>query len=216
MENKPTRAQALESFFERGRPQSFRRGEVLVNPYDYSSSAYYIESGYVKVYSQARNGIQNLLCILSRGDLLPLPGAFGLYKVESFYVAMSQVVVRRLPSNLLLRATERDTELMRALMWQMYETLMNYSNRVNTLDLRGLDERVASFLVLLAERFGVQHGDATLLDIPITHQEISDAVATTRESVSRTLSAMAKQGIIEQRNRLIVITDIKRLHAILD
>ena len=46
------------------------------------------------------------------------------------------------------------------------------------------------------------------------HTEIASQVSTYREQVTRELSALAKQGLVERAGRALVIPDIARLEKI--
>lgn len=207
---------ALSLFFERGKLTTFERGEAIVTPYSLNRTAFIIESGFVKVYAPSKAGRNNLLCILGRGDMLPMPGVFGVYTIESYYEAMNSVKTRAVPAKVLLDAAQQNNNLLWAVLWRTYGILMEYSNRVNTLDLRTQTERLASFLILLKQRFGIERTSGYILDVPITHVEIAEAISSTRETVSRLLGKLTREGIIEQRNHLIVVRDPARLERILE
>jgi CRP/FNR family transcriptional regulator len=55
-------------------------------------------------------------------------------------------------------------------------------------------EKVASFLMLMAERQGCEDGDA--VEVPMTRADIADYLGLTIETVSRTLSRLKQEGLI--------------------
>jgi CRP-like cAMP-binding protein len=55
-------------------------------------------------------------------------------------------------------------------------------------------EKVASFLMLMAERQGCEDGDA--VEVPMTRADIADYLGLTIETVSRTLSRLRQEGLI--------------------
>jgi CRP-like cAMP-binding protein len=50
-----------------------------------------------------------------------------------------------------------------------------------------------------------------IIDLKITHQEIAEMVGTSRETVTRTLARLQKNGIIQMENRRIVLLDPRAL-----
>jgi CRP-like cAMP-binding protein len=61
-----------------------------------------------------------------------------------------------------------------------------------------LADRLLGLLSLLAEQFGLAHGQGTLIDLRITHQQLASAVGAARTTVTRLLGEL-------RRRRLIVI-----------
>ena len=70
---------------------------------------------------------------------------------------------------------------------------------------REVSTRLATLLLNLGERFGERDGTGTLIDVRLTHQDLANMIASTREAVSKVMSELQRDGIIESRNRRIVI-----------
>jgi len=66
-------------------------------------------------------------------------------------------------------------------------------DHVLTLGRRSASERLANFLIGLAKR--LERGDA--FDLPMTRQDIADYLGLTIETVSRTMTQLQGQGLIE-------------------
>ena len=65
--------------------------------------------------------------------------------------------------------------------------------------------RVAKLILRLSARYGTRVGKEIFLNIPLTHQEIADMVGTSRQTVTTTLSALKRQGVLSIDNRRIHI-----------
>ena len=76
--------------------------------------------------------------------------------------------------------------------------------------------RLAAFLIQMCERFGMrQSGGGTLLDLPITHQQIADAIGSTRETVTITLGEFKNmRRLIKFDGRRIFIVDQNGLRTL--
>jgi CRP/FNR family transcriptional regulator len=59
----------------------------------------------------------------------------------------------------------------------------------------------------LAERFGEGDESETILGVRLTHQELANMIASTREAVSKVMSEFQREGSIEAHNRRIVLVD---------
>jgi CRP/FNR family transcriptional regulator len=67
--------------------------------------------------------------------------------------------------------------------------------------------RLATLLVNLSERFGDDDHADVLIGVRLTHQDLANMVASTREAVSKVMSEFQRDGLIETRNRRIAILD---------
>ncbi|MEL7256332.1 MAG: Crp/Fnr family transcriptional regulator [Pseudomonadota bacterium] len=77
-------------------------------------------------------------------------------------------------------------------------------------------EKIASFLSILARRNATlnlsQTTGALMFDLPLTREAMADYLGLTLETVSRQISALKKDGVIElQGKRLVKVPDFDRL-----
>jgi CRP-like cAMP-binding protein len=70
---------------------------------------------------------------------------------------------------------------------------------------REVSARLTTLLLSLGERFGETNGFGTLLGVRLTHQDLANMVASTREAVSKVMSEFQREGAIEVENRKIVL-----------
>ena len=76
---------------------------------------------------------------------------------------------------------------------------------------REVSTRLATLLINLGERFGSGNGSGVMLDLRLTHQDLANMIASTREAVSKVMSEFQRDGYIEVKNRKIVIHDQRSL-----
>jgi CRP-like cAMP-binding protein len=62
-----------------------------------------------------------------------------------------------------------------------------------------LDERLQLLMWEVADRYGRVHRDGVHIDLPLTHELISQLAGARRPSVSSALSRLAGQGLVERR-----------------
>lgn len=65
------------------------------------------------------------------------------------------------------------------------------------LGLRRIEDRVRGFLELLAHDYGQPCDQGLRLDLRLTHQEIANALSTTRVTVTRALGSLREQGWLQ-------------------
>jgi len=90
-----------------------------------------------------------------------------------------------------------------------------HSERVMTLSYRTARERISSFLLATAKRFGTERDGITEIIAPFRQTDIASSVNTTRETTSRELNILRKKGLITSAHGHIGIIDIEGLESLL-
>ena len=216
----PTRKtddESIVAHFSDGSLMSFSKNEALIHAYEEPQGVYLIKSGFVKAYSISPTSSENLLLVHQAGDFIPLPWALdGAHTTGLRYEAMTDVKVLRASKDRLRLALGRNPWLSQQIMNQAVNMLSLYTQRIQTLEYRSARGRVISEMIHLAERFGKLQDGETLIDAPITHQDISDSINMTRETASRALELLFEEGLMGQKEHFFTIKDMHKLQAVLD
>jgi len=91
------------------------------------------------------------------------------------------------------------------LFFSFTERLRQSDEVIESLLHREVSVRLATLLLNLSDRFGEDNGAGTVLDVHLTHQDLANMIASTREAVSKVMSEFQREGYIETRNRKIII-----------
>jgi CRP-like cAMP-binding protein len=86
-------------------------------------------------------------------------------------------------------------------------------DRIESLLFRNVEGRLAEFLVRAADRWGVPSPKGTLIAAPLTHLEIAQSIGSTRETVTLTLGALRREGLLDVAGRRLVVRDREALAA---
>lgn len=101
----------------------------------------------------------------------------------------------------LFQALAKDTEAAGALFATTLSALDRSRERSILLGRKTAQERIASFLLDMAERTGTPKGDIVLLSLPMTRREIADSLGLTIETVSRRFTELREQRVIDTAGR---------------
>jgi CRP/FNR family transcriptional regulator len=91
------------------------------------------------------------------------------------------------------------------------ERLRQSDEVIESLLHREVSTRLATLILNLSERFGGGNGVGTTLDMRLTHQDLANMIASTREAVSKVMSEFQRDGTIEVQNRKIVLVNKEAL-----
>jgi CRP/FNR family transcriptional regulator, global nitrogen regulator len=145
--------------------------------------------------------------------LLKDSGIFGkLSLVEGrwqdvFAEAVTDVRVAGVQKATLTEIIKRRPEFAMKLFSAFSERLRQSDEVIESLLHREVSARLATLLLNLVERFGEEDGSRTILGVRLTHQELANMIASTREAVSKVMSEFQRDGSIEVQNRRIVFVN---------
>ncbi|WP_312414472.1 helix-turn-helix domain-containing protein, partial [Shinella sp.] len=81
-----------------------------------------------------------------------------------------------------------------------------------TLGRKTAQEKVASFLYLIATHVDPENIETTVFDLPLSRADIADFLGLTIETVSRQFTKLRKENVIRiENNRHVSVPDMERL-----
>ena len=181
-------------------------GEVIVCQGDAVSSLFLVTAGAVRLSSVTASGREIVVGLLCRGDLFgesALLGDPSLVRAQ----AVGPTTILALPIASLRATLERipatAEELLRLIAARLHRTSAALEDAMAA----DLPTRVVGRLRELADDHGVPGPSGVRLRVPLTQDELARMVGASRESVNRTVGALAARGVVRSGGGRIVITD---------
>ena len=171
-----------------GAPMPFARNVEIYGEDEPAEYLYKVISGAVRTYRVLHDGRRQIGAFLLPGDMFGLE-AGPTHGTSAEAVANSVVLV--IKRSAVLALAERDPEAARQLWTLTAQELARAQNHMVLL-VRNAQERIASFLLEMAER--VSGGDS--VELPMSRQDIADYLGLTIETVSRTLTQLEAEAAI--------------------
>lgn len=197
-----------------GTTVTFARNETLFNEGDSAKYAYRLVSGAVRLCKLLADGRRQITEFYLEGDMF---GFLDLDDYDFSAEAVTNVVVVRYARSLLKQLEERDGSLQRELTSMLHQRLARTNALLVMLGRQRVKERIASFLIQMAERLEGRGLDTACIDLPMGRQDIADYLGLTIETVCRALSELKRAGVIGvPTTHQIVVNDIDTLRAIID
>jgi CRP-like cAMP-binding protein len=165
--------------------RSFKAGKQI--PLD-TKSVWIIYSGYVQVSTLQASGDESVL-----GFLCPLmPLSLRLSFLETYEAtALTDVELLQLSQD----DINRSPELLHEIYLQTIRCLRQAEALLWIAGKRAMIDRLRGFLDLLAHEFGQSTTDGVRIDFRLRHQQIANAVGTTRVTATRFLRELREQGV---------------------
>lgn len=183
-----------------GRPRILARNEVLVRNSEEPGVVGFVVSGVLRMEKTLIDGQRQIVGLLVAGDLFGrvFDGAF-LFSVE----AATDCEVCVFPKARFETLLENAPELERLVLLNLLDELDSAREWLGLLANHRTIDKVAGFLVFLHRRWAHltetarQPEDGTLLDLPISRQDLAEVLGTRTEGVSRAVHALQDRNLIE-------------------
>jgi CRP/FNR family transcriptional regulator, cyclic AMP receptor protein len=205
----------IDLFRKHGKQLTYAKGEFIIRPGDVPSGVFFIESGLVKAYDITKYGEENLLIIRKSGEIFPLIWAITGQERHVIYESLSPTVVWQLKREKFTKLTREYPSVTYSLLSMTVEMYRIHSERIINLEYRSVRERLISFLLTMAQRFGKRSNGGMLIKVPLRHQDIASAINSSRETTSREMVALERKGLLTNEQTYITLKDIKKLRSFL-
>lgn len=191
------------------RKRTLQRGEFLYRRGDPFTGVLAIKAGTAKIVVSDSQGNEHILGILLPGELLGFD-ALSTDRHSCSAVALETLSFCQLPADKLEVLCQSVPSLMRELFRHAGEKL-NDESRQLILNKRPAEERLASFLISLSDRYRNRGFSPVEFTLSLTRQEIGNHLGLALETVSRLLKQFQRLGLIEVDHKKIRISDVERL-----
>lgn len=208
-------AEFIHLFEKLGRRQTFRKGDYIIHAGETPPGIFYICEGLVKAYDITHYNEENLLIIRKEDEIFPLIWAITGQEREVIYQALAPTTTYMISRKVFIEYIEAHPEAMAPLLDMTLEMYRLHSERILNLEYRTVRERLASFLLTMAERFGRPTANGLLIDAPLRHQDIASSINATRETASRELAALERKGLITNERSVITLSDVAGIKKLL-
>ena len=207
---------ALVATFRQGSKLKYNKSEYIIRPGDTPSGVFYIETGLVKAYDVTKYGEENLLIVRKNGEIFPLIWGVTGQERSIIYQALVPTEVWRISRKLFSEYLNNPATPLAPILNMTIEMYRSHSERIINLGYRSVRERLISFLLTLAQRFGKPHEDGGIIvDVPLRQQDVASSINASRETTSRELSALEKKGLLFTHTHYIILKDMEKLRSFL-
>jgi CRP-like cAMP-binding protein len=190
----------------------FGRNETIFSEGDEVTHSYKVVSGVIRLCKHMADGRRQIADFVQPGDFCGLMST-GEYRFTA--EAVGEVVVVAYPQRQVESLGDKVPGVRKWMMGFLTQSLMGMQDHLVMLGRQTAKERVASFLLMLAERSGADVGDT--IDLPMNRQDIADYLGLTIETVCRVLSDLKRSAVIDLPSlHEAALADLDALHDIAD
>lgn len=188
---------------------SFQRKQTLYHSGDAAQSVFRVRDGLVRITRMTPEGRVLTVRHVMPGDFFG-EEAFMHGNREEIAEALTNAQIEAINPEMI---NHGDLMTITQSLSKQMQRLMDYEYHLQTGDLR---QRVARYLINLSETPLCADDKAGRQVISATHELIAEGTASTRESVSKIITELRSEGLIESGYRSITLVDPLELQTIAD
>ena len=205
--------EVLEALARGARVAEFEGGAPVFCQDDAASQFYVVMRGQVKITRSTAVGREQTLYIVEPGEPFCFCTLFGQLRQPVNATALKKAEIVIIEGGVVERTAHNNPTFLLNILEVLNNRLMNSMRMIEDLALRGIPQRLASFL-LHSARLGGEGEGAVRLSVP--KHEVARILGTTPETLSRVFTKMSADELIEVRQRTIRILDADGLAVLAD
>ncbi|MEV8466922.1 Crp/Fnr family transcriptional regulator [Fluviibacterium sp. DFM31] len=188
-----------------------KKGEGVFFQGDPHIGVWVIESGRIRTYYTGPSGREITLAYWTPGHFVGGPEVFGRGRHVWSADALEDCELLFLSGMSLRTLVTEIPEVALAVIDGLIAKGKCYSALIQMLGTRSVAERLRQLLVILADTYGRQEKDVTIIDRSITYEQLATMVGATRQWVTQSLDKLNDEGVLSVTRREIRIYDLEAL-----
>ncbi|WGG51378.1 Crp/Fnr family transcriptional regulator [Rugamonas sp. DEMB1] len=173
----------------------------------------FLLSGQLQVIDVTEDGRAIGLRMLAPGDFFGEIAVINGSQRTASVVAMSAVLVAFLPAPAALHLFSHSPSVASQMLRHLAAKIQRDSEFRSLLSINNTSRRLYTFLVQMKT---TQPGQPDVVENLPTHQDIANMINTSRETVTRALTALTAQGIVQKDTHRLLIVDPQALQKLVE
>jgi CRP-like cAMP-binding protein len=199
-------AEALKALARDATLRPLNRGATIVAQGGRLDAAILVVRGKIRAVCRAVNGREISVEMFRAGDLIADGALAPETPLANDWEAVEASTLLMIPREAFLSCLRATPELALALGAELVGRLERSKQLATGLALAGVQERVVSRLVAIGRQDGTPGPEGLLIRNRPTQQELANQIGACRETVSRTVSELVRQGLLTPRGRTLLVS----------
>ncbi len=197
------------------RYKRFSANEQIFDRHSKARDVFFVIRGRVRVVNYSLAGREITLDDISEGEYFGELAALDGQPRSASIMALTDCLIVALSPVQFVRVLERHPKVALRALRRLSQIVRKSTERIMDLSTLGANNRVHADLLRLAEAGDKKDNAAMIRPIPV-HGDIASRIGTTRETVARVLNDLARRGIVKRTKDALVVSDMARLHEMVE
>ncbi len=200
----------LDIFFKQFKPLLFRRKETITGS-DNLNRIFYLNQGYIRLYTISRAGTELTLHIFPPSSVFPI--LWNAQINEYYFESLTPVEIYPCEINKLQQLISEKPATNSELFTQLSLFSQKAIRKLEFKIFGDAYQQVAATILDLVECFGKKSKAGTVISYWFTHQDIASLAGLSRERVTIEMNNLLKQKLISYDSHFITIPNLESLKS---
>ncbi len=193
---------------------TFGANHYVYLPQEPAQYIYLIHQGRIKIGTYSEEGKEITKAFLGPGEVFGELALVGLENRRDFAFAMEATQVCLLEKADMRQLLRERSELQQFFMKMIGQRTLQLEQRLEDLVFKSSKRRILEFLVELTQTQGRPVGQEVEVRQMLTHQEIADLTATSRQTVNGVMNELRDLGIISFNRQRMLLRAVEQLNSL--
>ena len=172
--------------------KKYKRGQLIFSDGDEGTGFYLVIKGRVKIYKLSPDGKEQIMHIFGPGKPFAEVPVFGGSRYPANAEAMDHCKLFLFPKKAFISLIQENPSLAMNMLASLSQRLKQFSNLIETLSLKEVPGRLASYLLYLSDK----NGSIDEFKLDIAKSQLASLLGTIPETLSRIFAKMASKEIV--------------------
>lgn len=201
---------ALEAIANRCRWRRYSRDQQIISRDADDNDVYFVVSGRVRITAFSAAGRQVTYGHMGAGDCFGDFAAIDGLSRSADVVAVEESVVASTTPSAFRKLLHEQPIVCDRVLRRLVQCVRELTDRVFDFSTLGVQNRLHAEILRLAKNAGI-HNNTACIDPAPKHADIASQISTYREQVTRELSRMVSDGLVQRIGHSLVVPDVARL-----
>ena len=181
--------------------KEYKKGQIIFSEGDEGEGFYLVISGRVKVYKLSPEGKEQIMHIFGPGKPFAEVPVFGGSRYPANAEAMDHCKLFLFPKKAFISLIQENPSLAMNMLASLSQRLKQFSNLIETLSLKEVPGRLASYLLYLSDK----NGSIDEFKLDIAKSQLASLLGTIPETLSRIFAKMGSRELVRINGPEVII-----------
>ncbi len=174
--------------------RSYKKGEMILVPNQPMHCLFILNEGIVKVTRDSQENKEQILYLISENEFFGETNLFANIPSSMMAVALTDTVLCTISKAHFQGLIMKYPAIALKVLEELSLRLTKLERMLENNGGKSIDERLNNLLEDFSKKYGVYHQQGTMIHLPLNREEIANYLGLTRETISRKLAKMDKEG----------------------
>ncbi len=207
--------ESLKNLSEITTMQNIAKNQPIYFAKEPSSSIFFLKEGRVKITKTSAEGKELIIALVNPGEIFGELSILDEGERTDYAITMDNCLICAISKEDFKYFIDKNPDLNLRINKLIGFKLKKFGERIEDLVFKDADHRIVSFIFSLAEQHGKKIGEEYVIKPFLTHQNIAELTACSRQTVNYLLTDLRDKGIIHFDRRKLIIKDVPAIKKLI-